>query len=201
MLYNIVKIVLIIIVLMLSLHFYRKSILDSNLVKRVLIILLTFIVLLVINCVPFNKIFVSFSNYTEAFNYDVADARLILENIGNDYAFVVYSNNNDGRIRHYFKKNNRWYIQNIFNQSQNKSIVRYDYYIFANLLEKKNIGMVCVSYESIKKIDISDSLNSKFTDQKFINGNNEMIAKCSPVIELNKDYYIIVNSDKYNIWR
>lgn len=171
--------------------------------KKYIAIFLLFILLIPIWIIIFEHKIIKFNHYSDIGEYVLPYQKKIFYIRGDNYIFAFYNDHGKYKLKHFINENNKWIVLKSY-FDQETSIKKYnDYTILINKIEEKNVAAVSIIYpiNLLEQTKIEDNYNSDFKRRKFsLSEKNRNYAEYA-IVEINEDYELLINEEKYSIFK
>lgn len=171
--------------------------------KKYIPIFLLGLFLILIWSTVFEHRVVKFNHYSDVGEYVLPYQKKIFYIRGDNYIFTFYNDHGKYNLKHFINEDGKWIVLKSY-FDQKSTIKKYDdYTILINEIKDKNVALVSVIYPSklLDQIKIKDNYNSEFKRRKFsLSEKNKNYIEYA-IIEIKEDYELLINEDKYTIFK
>lgn len=171
--------------------------------KKYIPIFLLVLFLILIWSTVFEHRVVKFNHYSDVGEYVLPYQKKIFYIRGDNYIFTFYNDHGKYNLKHFINEDGKWIVLKSY-FDQKSTIKKYDdYTILINEIKDKNVALVSVIYPSklLDQTKIKDNYNSEFKRRKFsLSEKNKNYIEYA-IIEIKEDYELLINEDKYTIFK
>ena len=171
--------------------------------KKYMPIFLLGLFLILIWSTVFEHRIVKFNHYSDIGEYVLPYQKKIFYIRGDNYIFTFYNDHGKYNLKHFINEDGKWIVLKSY-FDQKSTIKKYgDYTILINEIKDKNVALVSVIYPSklLDQTKIKDNYNSEFKRRKFsLSEKNKNYIEYA-IIEIKEDYELLINEDKYTIFK
>ena len=170
--------------------------------KKYILVFLFFLFLILIWSTVFEHRIIKFNHYSDIGEYVLPYQKKIFYIRGDNYIFSFYNDHDKYNLKHFINEDGKWIVlKSYFKQETN--IKEYDNYtILINKIEDKQVALIAVVYSSdlLEQTTIKDNYNSEFKRRKFSLSEKKRNYIEYAIVDINEDYELSINEDKYLIF-
>lgn len=171
--------------------------------KKYIPVFLFFLFLILIWSTIFEHRIIKFNHYSDIGEYVLPYQKKIFYIRGDNYIFSFYNDHDKYNLKHFITEDGKWIVlKSYFKQETN--IKEYDNYtILINKIEDKQVALIAVVYSSdlLEQTIIKDNYNSEFKRRKFSLSEKKRNYIEYAIVDINEDYELSINEDKYLIFQ
>lgn len=186
-----------------------KKVKKTNIKKSKKIFIIGVIFILILNFFPIYFHLIKFNSLESAFKFYQPNSKVVKKYKYDNYAYVLYQEDDYSNISCFVKKNNTWNLDAIYNKGMFpldiKEIGKYHIYIKESPDKKTKAIMIVQYFNKNEKIEkkVSDSMNSKITTTLSDRNTLGTVTVTHTVVidsDVSFDYRIYVNDDELKIF-
>lgn len=170
--------------------------------KKYIPVFLFFLFLILIWSTVFEHRIIKFNHYSDIGEYVLPYQKKIFYIRGDNYIFSFYNDHDKYNLKHFINEDGKWIVLKSYFK-QETIIKEYDNYtILINKIEDKQVALIAVVYSSdlLEQTTIKDNYNSEFKRRKFSLSEKKRNYIEYAIVDINEDYELSINEDKYLIF-
>lgn len=201
--YYTIRIIITIIILIILGLTSRYVIKNTSKKARIIPAIIAYLVISLVWAIMFERNFIKFDNVEDALKYNFPNSKIIMKDVKEDYAYILFTNKNSQTLMHYVTKDNKWQVDNEYGQNKLKNLDNYT--VLINKVKNRNIFMISIFYSELlndKEVIVTDSLNNEFEIINYLQNKNKMFAIVKVIEEdITKGYSITIDGKEYIIYK
>lgn len=146
---------------------------------------------------------IKFNHYSDIGEYVLPYQKKIFYIRGDNYIFSFYNDHGKYNLKHFINEDGKWIVLKSYFK-QETTMKEYDNYtILINKIEDKGVALIAVLYPSdlLEQTKIKDNNESEFKRRKFRLSEKKRNYIEYAIVDINKDYELLINEDKYHIFK